>query len=71
MDYPSTTRQDKRDSKKKQSSHSIYSSKHIRAAEELIQKRLASKPQSAFGKTQLAFGKTQSAFGKTQLAFGK
>jgi hypothetical protein len=43
MDYPSTSRQDKRDSKKKQSSHSIYSSKHIRAAEELIQKRLASK----------------------------
>jgi hypothetical protein len=42
MDY-STARQDKRDSKKKQSSHSIYSSKHIRAAEELIQKRLASK----------------------------
>ena len=60
MDYPSTTRQDKRDSKKKQSSHSIYSSKHIRAAEELIQKRLASKTQSVFGKPQAAFGKTQS-----------
>jgi hypothetical protein len=60
MDYPSTTRQDKRDSKKKQSSHSIYSSKHIRAAEELIQKRLASKTQPAFGKPQAAFGKTQS-----------
>lgn len=66
MDYPSTTRQDKRDSKKKQSSHSIYSSKHIRAAEELIQKRLASKPQSSSAKS-----KPQSAFGKTQLAFGK
>jgi hypothetical protein len=61
MDYPSSKRQDKRDSKKKQSSHSIYSSKHVRAAEELIQKRLVSKQsvpaKSALGKPQAAFGK--------------
>jgi hypothetical protein len=35
-------RQDKRDSKKKQSGYSIYSSKHIRAAEALVAKKLAS-----------------------------
>ncbi len=38
MDY--SKRQDKRDSKKKQSSYSIYSSKHVRSTEALIEKRL-------------------------------
>jgi hypothetical protein len=32
MDFPSSKRQDKRDSKKKQSAHSIYTAKHTRIA---------------------------------------
>jgi hypothetical protein len=32
MDYPSSKRQDKRDSKKKQSAHSVYTAKHVRIA---------------------------------------
>jgi hypothetical protein len=48
MDYSS--RQDKRNSKKKQSNYSIYSSKHIRAAEALIEKRLETKQATPYAK---------------------
>ena len=43
MDYPNSKRQDKRDSKKKHSGHSVYSSKHTRIAAEIAAKH-SSKP---------------------------
>ena len=43
MDYPTSKRQDKRDSKKKHSGHSVYSSKHTRIAAEIAAKH-PSKP---------------------------
>jgi hypothetical protein len=43
MDYPSYTRQDKRDSKKKHSDHTIYSSKHLRISAAVSEK--SSKPE--------------------------
>ena len=46
MDSPVSKRQDKRDSKKKHSSKSIYTSKHVRIAAALAEKssKLPSKP---------------------------
>lgn len=38
MDNPSSKRQDKRDSKKKHSSHSVYSSKHVRISGAILEK---------------------------------
>ncbi len=38
MDTPSSKRQDKRDSKKKQSAHSVYSSKHTRISAAIAEK---------------------------------
>uniref|UniRef100_A0A6C0DZD1 Uncharacterized protein n=1 Tax=viral metagenome TaxID=1070528 RepID=A0A6C0DZD1_9ZZZZ len=38
MDSPSSNRQDKRDSKKKQSTHSVYSSKHVRISAAVAEK---------------------------------
>jgi hypothetical protein len=38
MYYPSSKRQDKRDSKKKQSDHSVYSSKHTRISAAVAEK---------------------------------
>lgn len=47
MEYPSSNRQDKRDSKKKQDSKSVYTSKHIRIATALAEKSyISSKSQS-------------------------
>jgi hypothetical protein len=43
MDYPSSKRQDKHDSKKKHSAKSIYSSKHIRLAEAVKEKNKTKK----------------------------
>ena len=43
MDYPNSKRQDKRDSKKKHSGHSVYTSKHTRIAAEIAAKH-SSKP---------------------------
>ncbi len=43
MDTPSSKRQDKRDSKKKQSAHSIYTSKHTRISAAIAEK--SSKPE--------------------------
>lgn len=42
MDGPSSKRQDKRDSKKKHSAHSVYTSKHVRIAATIAEK--SSKP---------------------------
>jgi hypothetical protein len=50
MDTPSFSRQDKRDSKKKQSTHSVYSSKHTRISAAISEK--SSKSQTAPSKTK-------------------
>jgi hypothetical protein len=42
MDIPSSKRQDKRDSKKKKSANSVYTSKHVRIAAAVAEK--SSKP---------------------------
>ena len=38
MDHPNSHRQDKRDSKKKHSAKSVYTSKHVRITEALAEK---------------------------------
>jgi hypothetical protein len=51
MDYQPSNRQDKRDSKKKQSSHSIYTSKHTRIAAEVAAKHSV-KPDTSKSKSK-------------------
>lgn len=46
MDTPSSKRQDKRDSKKKQSTHSVYSSKHTRISAAIAEKSSKTPPKS-------------------------
>lgn len=48
MDTPSSKRQDKRDSKKKRSANSVYTSKHVRIAAAVAEK--SSKSASASSK---------------------
>ncbi len=51
MDSPVSKRQDKRDSKKKQSAHSVYSSKHTRISAAIAEKssKTPSKSKSQTG----------------------
>lgn len=46
MDYPSSKRQEKRDSKKKQSANSVYTAKHVRISAAIAEKHLPKEPQT-------------------------
>lgn len=50
MDYPSSKRQDKRDSKKKHSDHSVYSSKHTRISAAVAEKSSKTPPKTTKSK---------------------
>lgn len=47
MDTPISKRQDKRDSKKKHSANSVYTSKHVRIAAAIAEKSAKSAPASS------------------------
>jgi hypothetical protein len=46
MDYPTSKRQDKQNSKKKQSSNSVYTSKHVRITAAIVEKSNTAKQSS-------------------------